>query len=550
MRFFFSFVIILGAIGLHAQSTLPELTSDLAKAMQEVETAKATYSQSVETVKDKPYVVVYHLTTATPKGKTVEEKWQFNLADIDPKSVRVEDNKELLRVSLKVDKGQKYIQYFKDGVLSAYTDNLQLAGKDIDNGRQIESLLLAAIPQATSAWNKVADIEGLSNEQLLDLLMKLVDDMELNGTNYRQRLTQMPDYPDRLNLNLVTTTSRNSRQETFVWSLGDLKPGAVRINFSGDDALVEAITKDNLPWVSVENDGAQGDYAKAVYFRVPDADLGKRLIAVLEKLIPFGEKSIQDRLPAPGKPAENFGRIADNLGAVTAGKSSYIVGLEKNCQSRLTETEGSTRVEYAFHFGDLDPRTVQLEMVKDRVEIHVSTDRKDDYIWVAKDGEQQNYDDEIVLRVADVEKGRQIAYLLPTLIDQCPEEVIFGKFGDVENWVADGKAPDSGISQTLSQASAEEACKWKYVIRDNDEKKPSEESYEFNAYDLDSDQVKVVVSRKTVSVQVQTLRKQNIISSVVKEKPGYVSTLSFEVADIKSAKSLRTSLEQLIAECK
>ncbi|MCB9283566.1 MAG: hypothetical protein H6563_05775 [Lewinellaceae bacterium] len=550
MRFFPALLIFFGAIALRAQPSLSDLTGDLAKAMQEVETAKATLSQSIETVKDKPYVIVYHLSTTSPKGRTLEEEWRFNLADIDSRSVRVEDGKDALRINLKMDKGQKYVQYFKDGSLTSYTDNLEFYGKDIDNARQIESLLLAAVPKAMAAWDQTANIEGLNNDQLLELLMKLVDDMELDGTNYRQRLTQMPDYPDRLNLNLVTSNARNSRQETYIWSLGDLKPGGVRINFSGDDALVEAVTKDNMPWVYVQEEGVQKDYAKAVYFRVPDADRGKQLVAVLEKLIPFGERSIQSRLPSPGNPAENFDRISASLGAFSVGKNSYNVGLEKKCQTRLTETQGSTNMEYAFHMGDLDPKSVKLEMDDDQVEIHVNTEKKADYIWVSKDGEQANYDDEIVIQVADVEKGRLIAYLLPTLIDQCPEEVNFGKFEDVEKWISDGKAPDTGISQTLSRKSGEEACKWKYVIRDNDEKKPSEESYEFNAYDLDPDQVRIEVNRKTVSVEVQTLRKQNIISSVVKEKPGFVSSLAFEVADIKSAKSLRTTLEQLIAECK
>ncbi|MBK7407061.1 MAG: hypothetical protein IPJ40_02670 [Saprospirales bacterium] len=550
MRSLSTFLLLLGAFGLSAQASLTAITANLAKSMQEVEGPKATYSQSVETVEGKPYLLVYQRTTTTGKDKSIDEQWRLNLADIDSKSLRVEDSKDALRINLRVDKGQKYIQYFKDGSLSGYTDNLSIYGQGIDNAREIEGYLLAAVPQAVLEWGKVADMEGKTDEQLLEQLKSLVDDLSLNGTDYRQRLSQMPDYSDRFNLNVVASTSRNNKQETAIWSLGDLKPGAVRLQISGANALVEAITKDNLAWVYMEREGVQQDYAKAVYIRVANPDQGKLLVAVLEKLIPFGEKAIQNRLPIPGKATENFSRITDNLGKFTAGKNAYDVSLTPGCQSRLKEVQGDTRMEYAFHFGDLDPKTVKLEMDDERVEIHISTEKKNDYIWVAKDEAQQNYDDELVLYLSDVETGRLVAHLIPSIIEQCPEEVNFGKFEDVQRWIDEGKAPDSGISQVLSAQSGEEHCKWNYVVRDNDEKKPSESSYEFNSYDLDPDQVKIVVNKKTVGVQVQTLKKQNIISSMEKEKPGYVSTLQFEVADIIAAKSLRISLEKLIAGCK
>lgn len=550
MRVLTTLFLIAGISFLHAQTPLTTLTGKLADSMKEVIAPKSTYSQSLYADENKPYLLTFKRVTVNDKGKSSEEKWLFNLADIDPKGVRIEAAKDVLRVNLRVNKGQKYVQYFRDGALSSYTDMVTIFGLGIDNGRDIEALVREAVPLAVSLWEKEANIDGKSPEQLIQRLTSLVSDMSSGGTDYRQRLEQMNDYPDRLKLNVVTSTSKNSKQETFIWSLGDLKGSDIRLAISGANAVVEAATKDNLAWVAAESEGVRQDYAKKVSIRVPDADQGKLIVAVMEKLVPFGEKEIQKRLPEPGKSSQAFELLSENLGRFPAAKTEYEVSLVKDCQCQLTEKQGAaTETVYGFHFGDLDPKSVKLGMKGDLVEIRVGVEKKNNYVWVSRNNAQQNYDNELVFRAGDVEKGRLIAHLIPSLIEQCPEKTNLGSLEDVQRWIAKGKAPESGVSQDLTIQSAGDPCKWKYIESAVTEKSSTESTFEFNAYDLDPDQVKIVVNKKTVGVSVQTQKKQNIISSVVKEKPGYVSALQFEVADIVAAKSLKATLEQLIRNC-
>ncbi len=550
MRVLTALFLLLGISFLQAQTTLASLTEQLAGAMKEVIAPKSTYDQSLIADTDKPYLMTFKRVTTSDKGKSFEEKWLFNLADIDPKGVRIEAAKDVLRVNLRVNRGQKYIQYFRDGALSSYTDVVPIFGLGIDNGRDIEALFRDAIPLAVPLWEKEADIAGKSPEQLIQRLISLVDDMSEGGTDYRQRLEQLNDYPDRLKLNVVTSTSKNSKQQTSIWSLGDLKDSGIRLAISGSNASVEAATRDNLAWVAVESDGTRQDYAKEVVIRVPDADRGKLIVAVLEKLVPFGEQEIKKRLPEPGSAAQSFALLSDNLGRFPASKTEYEVSILKDCQTTLTERQGAaTESLCGFHFGDLDPKSVKLGMKGEIVEIKVNTKSKNNYVWVSRNNAQQNYDNEVVFRAGDVEKGRLIAHILPTLIEQCPETAEAGDFSKIQQWISKGKAPESGVTQDLSLQQSGETCKWKYVESSISEKSTSESTFDFNAYDLDPEQVKIVVSKKMVSVSVQTVKKQNIISSMVKEKPGYVSALQFEVADVPAAKSLKASLEQLIRTC-
>lgn len=554
MRPILTLLTLLWSCAIWAQTTLDDLTRDLAASMQQVHGPKDTYSQSLFPNSTKPYQLTFQRITTNDKNKSEDEKWTFNLADIDPKLVRIEDSKEALRIYLRVQKGQKYIQYYKNGELSGYADQLVILGNGIDNAREVERKILAAIPSAVEAWNKVADIGGRSNEQLVHRLMALVGEVSIGNISYRQRLEQVGDFPDRLRLTTEASTSKGSDREVLVWSFGDLKESGVRLVISGTNAAVEANTNDGLAWVYVERDGVQDDFSKEVSIRVADPDQGKMVAAILEKLIPYGKEQIQMRMPQAKTAVDAYNLVAGSLGKIARKNADSEFSLDLGCQSKLTErinTQGnSSEVVYAFHFGDLDPKSVRLNMVKDRVEVSVSTEKKNLYVWSSKAGEQQNYGNEVVFQLADVEKGRQVAHLLPTMIEQCPEAHTLGTFADVQNWVSKGANSEAGEAQSLEYVSDREACKWKLIQSVTGDKKSSESTYEFNAYDLDPDQVKIIVSRKTVSVQLQTLKKENIISTLINEKPGYTSTIQLEAADVVSAKSLKISLEQLIKMCK
>ena len=545
---------LLCSCAIWGQTNLDELTRDLAASMQQVHGPKDTYSQSLFPNSTKPYQLTFQRITTNDKNKSDDEKWTFNLADIDPKSVRIEDSKEALRIYLRVQKGQKYIQYFKNGELSGYADQLIILGNGIDNAREVERKVLAAIPPAVDAWNKVADIGGRSNEQLVHRLMALVGEVSIGNTSYRQRLEQVGDFPDRLRLTTEISSSKGSDREALVWSFGDLKESGVRLVISGTNAAVEANTDDGLAWVYVERDGVQDDFSKEVSIRVADPDQGKMVAAILEKLIPYGKEQVKMRMPEAKTAPEAFGLVAGSMDKIARKNGDSEFSLEKDCQSKLTErisSQGaSTDLVYAFHFGDLDPKSVRLNMVKDRVEVSVSTEKKNLYVWSSKAGEQQNYGNEVVFQLADVEKGRQVVHLLPALIEQCPEAQNLGTFSDVQNWVSKGAKSEGGEAQSLDYASDSEVCKWKLIQSVTGDKKSSESTYEFNAYDIDPDQVKIIVSRKSVAVQLQTLKKENIISTIINEKPGYTSTIQLEAADVIAAKSLKVSLEQLLKQCK
>ena len=376
--------------------------------------------------------------------------------------------------------------------------------------------------------------------------------MAIGSTTYRQRLEQMGDYPDRLRLTVEASTNKGSDQQRYIWSFGDLKESGVRLVISGANAAVEASTGDGLAWVYVERDGVQDDFSREVSIRVADPDQGKIVAAILEKLIPYGKEQVKMRIPTADSAAEAFRLIGDAMTKVPQNNGELEYTLSRDCLSKLTSrnTATSTNMEYAFHFGDLDPKTVRLDMVKDRVEVRVSTEKKNLYVWSAKGGEQQNYDNEVVFQLPDVEKGRVVAHLLPALIEQCPEKVSIGVFSDVQQWVSAGARAETGAAQSLDYLEDDNACKWKLTQSVTGDKKSSESVFEFNAYDLDPDQVKILVNRKTVSVQLQTLKKENIISTNINGKPGYTSTILLAADGIVAAKSLKASLEQLLKDCK
>lgn len=74
--------------------TLTDLTGQLSTAIKEVGDEKTAISQTFSADKAKPYRLAYTRRTTDAKGKALEEKWEFNLADIDKNTVRWEDKKD------------------------------------------------------------------------------------------------------------------------------------------------------------------------------------------------------------------------------------------------------------------------------------------------------------------------------------------------------------------------------------------------------------------------------------------------------------------------
>lgn len=535
MKAFLAALLVMLANYAYSQAALDNLNRELIAAMREVPGVKFTTSQTMKTAGPPSYLLAFETTVTDTKGKSTNEKYLFNLADIDQNTLRIADSKEALRIQMKCQKGQKFIRRYKEGEFLEYTASFIILGLDIDNAREIERILKEAIPQAVQSWENDANIANLSPENMILKLYSTVGTVAVESNTYKQSLGKNGDHPDRMKLVVEPSGGKSGGTTTYVFSPGDLQPNSVKLVVAGKEARVEASTKNNLGWIATEVNGKRGDLAKEISIRVTDPDQGKIVAALLEKIVPYGETQINNRLPQVKDQSDAFSRMAGVLEKFDAEGALYEYQFDKKAQTKLGFTKGSMAYEYFFHFGDLNPKSVKLSTKGELAQVSVSTQGNANYIWVAENGAQQNYDNGLTFYFADVEKARLAEKVLPALIEKCATQPAAGDLAQLKQMLSEG--------QTLESL---ESCKWKFTQREGE----VDNQYEFNLFDINAAQVDIKVSGKNVTLLLQTNGKQNIITSMVKEKPGFTNALTLRVGGIPEAKIAKATLEKLLAECK
>ena len=87
-----------------------------------LQTVENNKNQITQTLKEKePGVLLYTCTTTTIKdGKSQQEVYEFNMADIDINTIRAFTNKDVIQVQCLVAKKQKFIKKTTDSQKSNY----------------------------------------------------------------------------------------------------------------------------------------------------------------------------------------------------------------------------------------------------------------------------------------------------------------------------------------------------------------------------------------------------------------------------------------------
>ena len=537
-------------------TTLTELTNQIAAAVKEVGDEKTSISQTFNADKGKPYRLTYTRRTTDSKGKTTEEKWEFNLADIDKNTVRWEAQKDALLVFMRISREQRLIKYFKNGELQSYTNELTLFAKGIDNARELEKTFEDAILPAQEAWEKESNIKGRKPAELLDVLFKLIGDVQNGALATRQTLE--PDgsqLQDRLRLSVETFNTKGiSSKEIFYWSLGDLSEQSVRLSVQNDRAFVEVKTRRNIRWIATDKDGMPGNFVNEMEIQVSDPDQGKMVQALLQKLIPFGEEQIQKRLPQPTTAGETLRLLAATQQKFTREKVDFEQYLKPDCLTQLTLKETAEKktevAEYVFHFGDLNEKSASLEIQGRNIKVEVGTLERNKFIGYTLNGESKNYENKVEFRFPDLEQARLFDHLLPLAIGQCRHTPIPSDFAWLNKCLSVSEKTDVGLTQKLEFQSLDASCKWKFTRIETSDKKSKEEIFEFNLYDLDPKQVSISVVGRRITLEILTKYRQKIISRYENGKPSYTSELTFVLSDIESAKVARETLMTLIEGCK
>ena len=351
---------------------------------------------------------------------------------------------------------------------------------------------------------------------------------------------------------LTETDSRNSSTTIYNMNLADIHPPSIEVNVRGKEVTIELQTAQRADFIRVEEDGEQRNYTNSLSLHCAEVDEAQTMAYALRQLIPKAQATEESMQPATADPATATEALQELLTEFKQDDTSIRQSLDGTCEVTYTRIEDDGEAEeqqFIFNFADLQPNKVEIDVRGTAIEVTVETAGGENFIYVSKNGEQQNYADDLSFPAPDIPSAKLIRHYLVQLIEQCPKEIAPADWEGIQAAIAEAETYAEGLFQQVELLEGD-ACKWGLTVQEEGSRRSSEERYEFNLYDLDARRMELAVRGKDVSINLFTLRNDEIIKNYTDgEELGYEKEVSFRVKDIATGKAVIAGLQVLIGGC-
>ncbi len=536
---------------LKAQGTdLAPVLTDAANELVDVTTEKYRYDQSLEYDAEKPWRVTVSITEVNLKNDKAETStFYLNFADLDPKLINIETDKDEQLVVLKCRRRQKFVRLTdEDGDIS-YDSELQVWSPEIDKATALRDLFRQAAELAEKDWK--ADFSpGSTVEEVGRWLKENVVPVEVGETTTGVQWTNDPELTDAI----ILTISEDDGEDvkTYRFSLADLSANNLKLGVKKESVSVTAgtVSKDDL--IREEEEGVVSGYESAITIPVNGIEEASRLIQVLEAALPLARKTREARMPAPTSLDGALKELSELVNGAQRGDTEVSATLSPSPLATLdviiTDSDkGDTDTErYLFDFGDLNAKKIDLRVKGTALNVVAATVKGQDYVQQWEEEEPAGFDDEVAFPVNDVETSHKLKVLLAYIIGEASKiPVPIGDFSTIEKAV--GAAEVEDVTQTIEQR--EDDCKWSFLwVKEG--KKTEEILYEYNLYDLDPKKVNYEVTNKGVFLELLTMRKEETINVYEDDEPSFTNAMEWQLNSLSDAKQLKVTMIELIEGCK
>ncbi len=533
---------------LTAQAPLRDSLNALSSLLQDVKVKKDEYLQELTFDQQVPYRLQLTITEVDRKGQEERVRYDFNLGLMSPRRVRYKDGRNRIIVSVE-SAGGSAVKEYEDGDFEGYDDNAYFLAANIDNARDIQRILKAMIPLAKEQWEAdnalPEDYKGLSV-----WMQEAVRNIAVEDETWDQKWVPDAAYPNRVTLEQVEDGEEAYR---YFWNMADVNPSSVDVDARGKTVAVEMDMKGRKDYVRVEEDGVLDDYESSVSLQFAEIDDAQLTANALRRLTKLAAEAEDDNPITYESRAEAQAALAATLTNFQREDEAITQRISGDCQMvyELTvEEDGEEEAyRYAFDFADLNPRSVEIDVKRTELYVVAEVKGDEDYVYTEENGEQEDYEDEVSFAVEDIPKAKRVRQQIIKIAEDCPDETAVQDLAWIQEALKSIDEEKEELSQALSLIEGDE-CKWVFTRLEEGRRDTEELRYEFNVYDLDDRAVELDISRTTVTVEVPTVKDEEIIKLYKNdEEVEYEDELEFVLKDIADGKTFVASLKAMIKTC-
>lgn len=545
-------------LSLAARATNDPMTGALASLsaqLQPVKTASAQFVQKIEAAQP-AYRATFTISRTTDKGKSSEETYFLNLADLDPATVAYKVERDVIAVVADTKQHRNFIRHTEDGDWKALTDRLKLYADNPDIAKALVEALKKAVVSAEKAYVPAQTPDTMDG---LRQWLKTAIAAEVIGTEkYEQALTFDAENPLRAVLRQSRVGEKgNASTETYSFNLGDLTLDGLQIDTRGPRLELKLQTLQKRKLVGYAKDGKLENVVNGFELFSADPDRLRDVMAAWRKLIPQAVKQLQAKQPVFN--SFDVARKTLEASIQTAKTSDRTIEqtLKAECLCTYTrrETGKKSNVEetYELNLADLAPQGTKLGVDKELYTIELKTRDNQKYIGYLKNGVRQNYVNGLELAADNLESVRFLNEAVEKAIQACAQSrkspVPTASLAARLAWIDEQLAAVNGAlgEKTQKFAVATAPSDFKLTVAEGG-RKPTELVYDLDLKALNADATQVDVSGREVFVTLTTKGREKLIKTAKDGKPSnYVHTVQVQADGIERARALAEAFRGMIA---
>ncbi len=547
-------IALFGFLTLFIQAQEKEPVEWLSGFNSEVPAGSYTYRYTFDYFNKANCGIMVTAVKTDKKGSETKTQMEFYLPDIDENTIQFKPVSKYITVSMITKGSQKFIKEMEDGNIKGYVSGVEIYVDEVDKARSMVDAFRSHLKEC-----RLQEKSWGSMKESLDWLAKNISKSVKSGTEYEQSFGYDAGKNYLVTLVRKSNDSKgNAVEEDFRFNLADIDPSKMAMNVSGKDLWIKLETKSSDDFIQATKNNEPQNYDDELDIYIPDLETARDILQALKYAVPLAnpeykswsgvsqaldylKTNLKDVQAGSYQVSQNF-----DYGAAAGSPVTYI--------SSHTDSKGTTTEEkYQFYLPDLDPK-VSVDVSGKEVKLELVTKEKQKLIKIFKNGEQQNYDDDLTIFSDNIESARELANALNYAILNTEDGLI--------KWTEAARASDWLTANTLSVTESGKTVEQKLAVDAGNNYKLTltaiakessgdvEEINELYVSDLSKDNIILNISGKKIYVIAGTGKEKLIKVSKSGVQQSYVSSVDIFFEDTRSAQNYINALKFLATEIK
>ncbi len=205
-----------------------EKTSWLDGYLGEMQIGNNTYRYNFTSIEGNDCKLNFEELVTNKKDVTKSRSWIFYLTDIDPSAISFKAKGKSITISMETQQSRKFITYYKEGKIDAYTEDMEITMNDVGMARSFIEIIkenIANCKETQSTWE--------NRDQAFTWLMNNIDKATEENTEWDQKFKpgNRPYLVD-FQSNSVNEKGKQELSE-YTFDLTDINALAIHLKISG-----------------------------------------------------------------------------------------------------------------------------------------------------------------------------------------------------------------------------------------------------------------------------------------------------------------------------